>query len=61
MDEAKIATRADISETDKWDLTHLFADVGNAGGFCLAAADISKASELEGQSRRVGADAGRSA
>ena len=28
MDEAKIATRADISETDKWDLTHLFADVG---------------------------------
>src|SRR5258708_15327288 len=28
MDEAKIATRADISETDKWDLTHLFADAG---------------------------------
>jgi oligoendopeptidase F len=28
MDEAKVATRADISETDKWDLTHLFADVG---------------------------------
>jgi oligoendopeptidase F len=28
MDELKIATRADISETDKWDLTHLFADVG---------------------------------
>jgi oligoendopeptidase F len=28
MDEAKIATRADISDTDKWDLTHLFADVG---------------------------------
>src|SRR5215218_7007675 len=28
MEEVKIATRADISETDKWDLTHLFADVG---------------------------------
>src|SRR5215475_10395326 len=28
MDEAKIATRADISDSDKWDLTHLFADVG---------------------------------
>src|SRR6187399_2230420 len=28
MDEAKIATRADISETDKWDLAHVFADVG---------------------------------
>src|SRR5215471_1925315 len=28
MDEAKIATRVDISDSDKWDLTHLFADVG---------------------------------
>ena len=28
MDEAKTATRADISDTDKWDLTHLFANVG---------------------------------
>jgi oligoendopeptidase F len=28
MDEAKIATRADISDTDKWDLTHLFVNVG---------------------------------
>jgi len=28
MDEAKIPTRADISDSDKWDLTHLFADVG---------------------------------
>src|SRR5215471_18445545 len=28
MDEAKIATRADISDSDKWDLTHLFANVG---------------------------------
>jgi oligoendopeptidase F len=27
MDETKIATRADIPESDKWDLTHLFADV----------------------------------
>lgn len=28
MDEVKIPTRADISDTDKWDLTHLFANVG---------------------------------
>src|ERR1700742_2398628 len=28
MDEAKIPTRADISDSDKWDLTHVFADVG---------------------------------
>jgi hypothetical protein len=28
MDETKISTRADISDSDKWDLTHLFADVG---------------------------------
>ena len=28
MDEAKIPTRADISDSDKWDLAHLFADVG---------------------------------
>src|SRR4026208_2172019 len=28
MDEVKIPTRADISDSDKWDLTHLFADVG---------------------------------
>src|SRR6266446_10354674 len=28
MDEVKTPTRADISESDKWDLTHLFADVG---------------------------------
>src|SRR4026209_2152825 len=28
MDEAKIPTRADISDSDKWDLRHLFADVG---------------------------------
>ena len=28
MDEAKTPTRADISDSDKWDLTHLFADVG---------------------------------
>src|SRR5215471_1313779 len=28
MDEAKIPTRADISDSDKWDLTHLFANVG---------------------------------
>src|ERR1051326_6934413 len=28
MDEAKIPTRTDISDSDKWDLTHLFADVG---------------------------------
>src|SRR4030095_6469541 len=28
MDEAKIPTRADISDSDKWDLTRLFADVG---------------------------------
>src|SRR6266480_4470953 len=28
MDEAKIPTRADISDSDKWNLTHLFADVG---------------------------------
>lgn len=28
MDEVKTATRDDISESDKWDLTHLFADVG---------------------------------
>ena len=27
MDEAKTPTRADISDSDKWDLTHLFADV----------------------------------
>src|SRR5881409_407082 len=27
MDDAKTPTRADIPETDKWDLTHLFADV----------------------------------
>jgi oligoendopeptidase F len=27
MDEAKIPTRTDISESDKWDLTHLFTDV----------------------------------
>src|SRR5436190_5334590 len=28
MNEAKTPTRADISDSDKWDLTHLFADVG---------------------------------
>src|SRR5881398_456383 len=28
MDEAKIPTRTDISDSDKWELTHLFADVG---------------------------------
>src|SRR5881409_2006093 len=28
MDDAKTPTRADISDSDKWDLTHLFADVG---------------------------------
>ena len=28
MDETKIPTRADISDSDKWDLAHLFADVG---------------------------------
>jgi oligoendopeptidase F len=28
MDEVKLATREDIHESDKWDLTHLFADVG---------------------------------
>ncbi|MEY2546495.1 MAG: oligoendopeptidase [Verrucomicrobiota bacterium] len=27
MGETKIATRADIPDSDKWDLTHLFADV----------------------------------
>src|SRR5256886_9525968 len=28
MDEVKTPTRADISESDKWNLTHVFADVG---------------------------------
>src|SRR4029077_3913782 len=28
MDEPKIPTRIDISDSDKWDLTHLFANVG---------------------------------
>src|SRR2546423_11798008 len=28
MDELKTPTRADISDSDKWNLTHLFADVG---------------------------------
>src|SRR5947199_8443980 len=28
MNEAKTPTRADISDSDKWDLTHLFAEVG---------------------------------
>jgi len=28
MDESKIPTRSEISESDKWDLTSLFADVG---------------------------------
>src|SRR4029078_11648251 len=28
MEEEKIPTRADIPDSDKWDLTHLFADVG---------------------------------
>src|SRR6185437_3311712 len=28
MDDAKIPTRADISDSDKWNLAHLFADVG---------------------------------
>jgi oligoendopeptidase F len=28
MEEQKIPTRADIPDSDKWDLTHLFADVG---------------------------------
>src|SRR6059036_4322838 len=28
MDEAKTPTRTDISDSDKWNLTHLFADVG---------------------------------
>src|SRR5205085_10545336 len=27
MEEQKIPTRADIPDSDKWDLTHLFADV----------------------------------
>src|SRR5216110_2160914 len=29
MDKSKISTRSEISESDKWDLTGLFADVGN--------------------------------
>src|SRR5439155_18472147 len=29
MDESKIPTRSEISESDKWDLTGLFADLGN--------------------------------
>src|SRR6059036_406907 len=28
MDEVKTPTRTDISDSDKWNLTHLFADVG---------------------------------
>src|SRR5438445_1846065 len=28
MDEVKTPTRADISDSDKWNLTHVFADVG---------------------------------
>jgi len=28
MDEAKIPARGDISDSDKWDLTQVFADVG---------------------------------
>ena len=28
MDELKISTRSEIPESDKWDLTGLFADVG---------------------------------
>src|SRR2546430_15940865 len=28
MDEAKIPTRGDISDSDTWDLTQLFVDVG---------------------------------
>jgi oligoendopeptidase F len=28
MDESKTPTRSEISEADKWDLTHLFVDVG---------------------------------
>jgi len=28
MEEEKIPTRADIPDSDKWDLTHLFSDVG---------------------------------
>lgn len=28
MDEAKIPSRADISDSDKWDLKHIFANVG---------------------------------
>src|SRR5438046_9666905 len=28
MDEAKMPMRSDISDSDKWDLTQLFADVG---------------------------------
>src|SRR5213595_4289728 len=28
MDEAKIPTRSDVPESDKWNLTQLFADVG---------------------------------
>src|SRR5205809_7420541 len=28
INEATTPTRADISDSDKWDLTHLFADVG---------------------------------
>ncbi|HEY1583107.1 MAG TPA: oligoendopeptidase F [Chthoniobacterales bacterium] len=28
MDETKILTRADIPETDKWDLSHLFSETG---------------------------------
>src|SRR5881398_1083341 len=28
MEEEKTPTRADIPESDKWDLTHLFSDVG---------------------------------
>src|SRR5205814_8747834 len=29
MTETKIPTRAEVPEADKWDLTHLFADVDN--------------------------------
>ena len=47
---------------DKWDPTHLFADVGKwQEDFAWLQRTYPKLHGLEGQSRGIGADAGRSA
>ena len=55
MEEQKIPTRADIPDSDKWDLSHLFSDVDKwAEDFAWLQQTYSKISDWKG---RVGKSA----